>query len=45
MQNRTDTEEVEVMLKAAGYFTTFHWATEMVDFVAGAREELRKEGY
>jgi hypothetical protein len=45
MQNRIDTEEAEVLLKAAGYFPTFHWPTEMVDFVAGAREELRKVGY
>jgi hypothetical protein len=34
-----------VILKSAGYFSTFHWPSEMMDFVKEAREEVRKLGY
>jgi hypothetical protein len=38
-------EEVEQMLKLAGYKTLFYWPDNMVDFVRGAREELRRKGF
>ncbi len=44
-QNKGDRDEMEFMLKKAGYFPTFHWPTEMLEFIGGAREEMRKVGY
>jgi dihydrofolate reductase len=44
-QNRTDAADLDVILKKAGYFSTFHWPQEMIEFVNGIREEVRKMGY
>jgi hypothetical protein len=44
-QNKSDRDELEYMLKKAGYFPTFHWPTEMLEFIGGVREELRKIGF
>jgi hypothetical protein len=44
-QNKSDRDELEYMLRKAGYFPTFHWPTEMLEFIGGVREEMRKNGY
>ncbi len=44
-QNKSDAGDLEVVLRHAGYFGTFHWPQEMVPFVEGVREEVRKMGY
>jgi hypothetical protein len=44
-QNRIDAGDLDVILKKAGYFSTFHWPQEMIEFVNGVREEVRKMGY
>jgi len=40
-----DTEDLGGMLRGAGYFPTFHWPQEMVEFVAVIREQVRSQGY
>jgi hypothetical protein len=44
-QNRIDAGELEVMLKKAGYFSSFHWPREITEFINGVREEVRKMGF
>jgi hypothetical protein len=44
-QNKIDAGDLDVILKKAGYFSTFHWPQEMVSFVEGVRDEVRKMGY
>jgi hypothetical protein len=44
-QNKIDAGDLDVILKKAGYFSTFHWPQEMIEFVNGVREEVRKMGY
>jgi hypothetical protein len=44
-QSKNDAMELDGILKGAGYFSTFHWPTEMMDFVKEAREEIKKIGY
>jgi hypothetical protein len=44
-QSKNDAIELDGILKGAGYFSTFHWPTEMMDFVKEAREEMKKVGY
>ena len=40
-----DLEELEGMLKAAGYFPTFHWPKEAMEFVGGVRDQVRQMGF
>ncbi len=44
-QNKGDAGELDLILKRAGYFSAFHWPQEMVGFVEGVRDEMRKMGY
>jgi hypothetical protein len=44
-QNRVDAGDLEVMLKKAGYFSSFHWPREITEFINGVREEVRKMGF
>ncbi len=44
-RDRTDAGDLDAVLKFAGYFSTFHWPSEMLDFVKEARDEVRKLGY
>jgi hypothetical protein len=43
-QDRKDAQELEGALKGAGYFPTLHWPDEMMDFIKGVREEVRRRG-
>jgi transposase-like protein len=45
MQNKADTDDMDMMLRQAGYFPAFHWPSEMMEFIEGARDVLRREGY
>jgi len=44
-QCRAEKEEVQRMLRSAGYTTLFYWPDSLVDFVKGAREEIRSKGF
>jgi hypothetical protein len=44
-QNRVDAGDLEVILKKAGYFSSFHWPREITEFINGVREEVRKMGF
>jgi len=43
-QDRKDAQELEGILKGAGYFPTLHWPEEMMEFIKGVREEVRRRG-
>jgi hypothetical protein len=43
-QDMRDMQVVEGILKGAGYFPTLHWPEEMMEFVNGVREEVRRRG-
>jgi hypothetical protein len=45
LQSRQDTDELETMLRKVGYFSAFHWPTEIKEFVGKIREGLVSEGY
>ena len=40
-----DLEELEGMLRSAGYFPTFHWPKEAMEFVGGVREQVKQMGF
>jgi hypothetical protein len=44
-QSKGEKEEIERCLREAGYTTLFYWPDSVVDFVRGAREEVRKNGF
>jgi hypothetical protein len=44
-RDRTDAGDLDSVLRTAGYFSTFHWPSEILDFVKEAREEVRRLGY
>jgi len=43
-QERKDTHVLEGILKGAGYFPTLHWPDEVMEFIKGVREEVRRTG-
>jgi len=43
-QDRKDSQELERILWNAGYFSTFHWPSETMEFVRKVREEVKKMG-
>jgi len=40
-EERKETQELERLLRGAGYFPTFHWPDEVMDFVRGVLEVVR----
>jgi hypothetical protein len=44
-QSKVDAGELDAILRRAGYFSAFHWPQEILEFVNGVREEVRKMGY
>ena len=44
-RDRRDTEELEQLLRRAGYFPGFHWPKEIMEFVNKVREEVGKQGF
>jgi hypothetical protein len=45
LQNSQDRDELEMLLRKAGYFAAFHWPSEIKEFVGKIREGLVDEGY
>jgi len=43
-QDKKDAQELDRILKTAGYFPTFHWPSESMDFIRKIREEVMKMG-
>ncbi len=43
-RDRRDTEDLEAILRAAGYFPSFHWPREMMEFVGRVRDEVKQQG-
>ena len=41
-QDRKDAEDLDRTLRKAGYFPTFHWPGEIMEFIGRLREEVRK---
>jgi hypothetical protein len=44
-RNEEDRIELEIILKGAGYFGSYHWPLEAMDFARGVREEVKKMGH
>jgi hypothetical protein len=44
-RNEEDKTELESILRVAGYYGTYHWPTESLEFVRSVWEEVRKIGY
>jgi hypothetical protein len=42
--DRNDVQVLEWELKRAGFLTTFHWPDEIMEFVSGVKNEVRKKG-
>jgi len=43
-KDRSDSQVLEGILREAGYFPTLHWPEEMLEFIKGVREEVRRRG-
>jgi len=43
-RDRRDAEDLESIMRTAGYFPSFHWPKEMMEFVGGIREEVKSRG-
>ena len=43
-QDRKDSQELERILRDAGYFPTFHWPRETMEFIWKVREDVKKMG-
>jgi len=43
-RDRRDTEDLEAIMRSAGYFPSFHWPKEMMEFVNGVRNAVRSGG-
>jgi hypothetical protein len=44
-RDRRDAEDLDSILRGAGYYPSFHWPREIMDFVGAVREEVRKMGF
>jgi hypothetical protein len=43
-RDRRDTEDLESIMRTAGYFPSFHWPREMMEFVGGVRRMVMDKG-
>ncbi len=43
--NKVDAADLDAILRNAGYFSTFHWPSEIMEFIREARKEVRKLGF
>ncbi len=43
-RDRRDAEDLDSIMRTAGYFPSFHWPREMMEFVNGVREEVKGRG-
>jgi hypothetical protein len=44
-QDRVEADDLDAILRRAGYFCSFHWPQEALEFVNLIREEVRKQGF
>jgi len=44
-RDRRDAEDLESIMRTAGFFPSFHWPREMMEFVGGVREEVKGRGF
>ncbi len=44
-QDRSEADDLDATLRRAGYFCSFHWPQESMEFVTMIREEVRKQGF
>lgn len=44
-RDRRDTEDLEAILREAGWYPTFHWPKEVLEMVNHARDEVRRMGF
>ena len=44
-QDKVDADELDTMLRRSGYFCSFHWPQETMEFVNKIRDEVRRVGY
>ena len=43
-QNRLDAGDLDTLLRRGGFFPGFHWPEEILPFVSGVRDEVKKSG-
>ena len=43
--NQQEAEEIGEILRRVGYFSSFHWPGEIMDFIYDIRAEMRESGY
>ena len=44
-RSEVEREELDDILRNCGFHSTYHWPEELLDFVNGARGEIRKKGF
>jgi hypothetical protein len=44
-QDRVEADDLDAILRRAGYFCSFHWPQESLEFVNMIRSEVRKQGF
>jgi len=44
-RDRRDAEDMDTILRGAGYYPRFHWPREIMDYVGAVREEVRNMGF
>jgi hypothetical protein len=44
-RDRRDAEDLDTILRGAGYYPSFHWPREVLEFIGGVKEEVRKQGF
>jgi len=44
-RDRRDAEDLDNILRGAGYYPSFHWPREIMDFLGAVKGEVRKQGF
>lgn len=44
-RDRRDAEDLDFLVREAGWFPSFHWPREIIEMVNHARDEVRQQGY
>jgi len=44
-KDRRDASDLDTILRGAGYYPSFHWPREIMDFLGAVKNEVRKQGY
>ena len=43
-RDKRDIEDLDVILRSAGYYPSFHWPKEILEFITGIKKEVSKQG-